>query len=173
MTSSLTTSPTSQPSTVTCDDVEALLPLVADQVLNEQSDPAVFAHLARCSTCQESLAAHDLITIALEQSRPASSAAEKRTTLTARHIQFRLPWPVAMAASLAAACGLWLTLDHFKPAPNTQARAQAQVVPVLTEDGQSVYVVIDGEQVTVIDPRALDGQAAAPRDKAVPVKWTR
>jgi Putative zinc-finger len=163
---------------LTCDDVEALLPLIADQVLNEQSDPAVFAHLARCPACQESLAAHDLITVALEQSRPTSSL--KRPALNfPRHRQHRLPWPVAMAASLAAACGLWLALEHHSSATTLAARdkaqkaQKAQVVPVQTEDGRSVYVVINGEQITVIDPRSLDGQAAAPKDTTVPVKWSR
>ena len=33
---------------LTCEDAEAMLPLVADGVLLEEDDPQLFAHLAEC-----------------------------------------------------------------------------------------------------------------------------
>jgi hypothetical protein len=40
---------------------------------------------------------------------------------------------------------------------------------VVTDDGHSVYVVIDGDHVTVVDPRSLDGKSAPVRDATLPV----
>ena len=53
---------------LTCDEAEALLPLVADAQLDPDSDPTLFEHLARCDDCQRSLARHDLVTLALSDS---------------------------------------------------------------------------------------------------------
>lgn len=154
----------------TCEDVESLLPLVADGALDAAADPALFAHLARCCTCQEALAHHDLVTIALEATRPAAlpSAPARREPI--RHVF--LPWPAALAASLAAAAGLWMWLATLHHERATPAAAATQVVQVMAADGHPVYVVVQGEQVTVIDPRAIDGKAASGQPQVQPVKFT-
>jgi anti-sigma factor RsiW len=141
---------------MTCEEAEVLLPLVADGALDTTADPALFAHLARCEQCQEALMRHDVVSLALTRSRPASLMA----TGPARRWRVRtLPWPVALAASLAAAAGLWGWLATLPRAtPSTPA---LQVVQVPGPDGQPVYVVLDGDRMTVVDPRALDGRAPA------------
>ncbi len=157
------------PGGCSCDDVESLLPLVADGALDAASDPALFAHLARCCACQEALVQHDLVTIALEETRPAATVLTPARREPIRHVF--LPWPAALAASLAAAAGLWMwlgTLNHARvqsPAPATQ------VVQVMSADGQPVYVVVQGEQVTVIDPRAIDGRSADGQQQVQAVKF--
>ena len=108
-------SPTDHPQDVlpsralTCEEVEALLPLVADGALDADADPALFMHLARCCECQDALLRHDLVTVALEVTRPGAVAggsarrpAAPRTVIR----QIFLPWPAALAASLVAAAGL-------------------------------------------------------------------
>ena len=55
---------------LSCEEAEALLPLVADSALDADSDPALFAHLARCVICQESLACHDLVALSLTRNVP-------------------------------------------------------------------------------------------------------
>ncbi len=156
-----------------CDEVESLLPLVVDGVLNEESDPALFAHIARCVNCQDVLVQHDLIQIALEQSSESSSTVMASPFKITNWHHRRLPWPVAMAASLCATIGLWAWLNATQNTQDKGSQTHTQVVPVKTEDGQSVYVVFDGENVTVIDPRSIDGKASLSREETVPVKLTK
>jgi anti-sigma factor ChrR (cupin superfamily) len=52
---------------MSCDEVEALLPLVADGTLDATNEPALFSHVASCQRCQDSLALHDLVGISLSQ----------------------------------------------------------------------------------------------------------
>ena len=52
---------------MSCDEVETLLPLVADGALDATSEPALFSHVASCQCCQDSLALHDLVGISLSQ----------------------------------------------------------------------------------------------------------
>jgi hypothetical protein len=165
---------------VSCDDVEVLLPMVADGMLDDVSDPTLFAHLSRCVSCQEALATHDLMQVALERSRePLSAVAASSTTLTmskqafSRWEHHRLPWPIALAASLCAAVGLWTWLNTMQGDRGQPQQAKTQVVPVLTEDGHAVYVVFDGDNVTVIDPRSIDGKSAPVRESTLPVKLSK
>ncbi len=154
---------------LSCDEVASLLPLVTDGALDAESDPALFAHLARCSECQEALMRHDLVTVALERTSPVSVNEVPRRRSPIR--QVFLPWPAALAASLVAAAGLWMwlaSLQHGQVAPSAPA---TQVVQVLGADGQPVYVVVQGDQVTVIDPRAIDGKAPASQSQSTPVKF--
>jgi len=169
-------SPSSPASVVlTCDDVEALLPLVADGVIDDASDPALFAHLAHCVDCQEALTAHDLIHVAIEQtSAPIPATGNRRKSLSFQQGHYRrIPWPVAMAASLAAAIGLWTWLQRMQAARAQDNQVHTQVIPVVTDDGHSVYVVIDGDNITIVDPRSIDGQAAPVREATLPVKLRR
>ena len=152
-----------------CDEVAALLPLVADESINSETDPALFAHLARCCDCQEALASHDAVTIALEHTRPSTSVTARPRRSPIHHVF--LPWPTALAASLAAAVGLWMWLTTLQDTrPQTQAPT-TQVIQVQSSDGHPVYVVIEGEQITVIDPRTIDGKAAISQLQVQPVKF--
>lgn len=151
---------------LTCDDVEALLPLIADDQLDPDSDPTLFEHLARCDDCQRSLARHDLVTLALTDStRPAPR-------LALRSITWRLPWPAAVAASLVAALGLWLALDAFAVRRDAVRPAQAQVIRI-DQPGQAkpVYVVIDANGTAIIDPQAGDARSKPPGEASIPVKY--
>jgi hypothetical protein len=157
---------------LTCEEVEALLPLVADGALDADADPALFMHLARCCECQDALLRHDLVTVALEVTRPGTVGAgiTRRPSRTVIRQVF-LPWPAALAASLVAAAGLWLWLASMhsaRPTPEVQA---TQVVQVVGADGQPLYVVVQGDQVTVIDPRAIDGKAPANQQQVQAVKF--
>lgn len=156
---------------LTCEEVAALLPLVADGALDADADPALFAHLARCCDCQDALMRHDLVTVALESTRPAGDGALQRQPRRepVRHVF--LPWPAALAASLAAAAGLWMWLASMQGTRVAPATPATQVVQVLGADGQPVYVVVQGDQVTVIDPRAIDGKAPAGQPQLTPVKF--
>ena len=48
-----------------------------------------------------------------------------------------------------------------------------QVVQVMSSDGNPLYVVVEGEQVTVIDPRNIDGKAAVSQSQVQPVKFVK
>jgi hypothetical protein len=64
---------------------------------------------------------------------------------------------------------MWLTtLQDTRP--QTQAPT-TQVIQVQSSDGHPVYVVIEGEQITVIDPRTIDGKAAISQLQVQPVKF--
>lgn len=153
---------------LTCEEVDALLPLVADGAIDADADPALFAHLARCCDCQDALMRHDLVTVALEATRTDVPTTAARPA-PIRHVF--LPWPAALAASLAAAAGLWGWLATLQASRTTPQAPATQVVQVLGTDGQPVYVVVQGEQVTVIDPRAIDGKGANIQPQVLPAKF--
>lgn len=143
---------------VTCEEAEALLPLVADGALDASADPALFAHLGRCVACQESLARHDLVSLALDQGVGASQP-------TAWHITLPLPWAFASAAGIAlAATATW----QWQRASSADAALMAKVaaMPAATpeppaETGimgvgdarQRAYVVMQDGQPVLVDPK--------------------
>jgi hypothetical protein len=170
----------------TCHDAAPLLPLIADGTLGPEDDPALFAHLADCTHCQEVLAAHDLVTLALE-----TTAAPRQ-----RHRHPLERWwaivPLAAAAGFAAVLSLRpANAPAGAPAiagdrPETTA-AQASAVaaataptpardlpaalPALERDvaavqggGRRLILVRRGDQVLLIDPAA----PAAPEPDRVP-----
>jgi hypothetical protein len=151
---------------LTCEEADALLPLVADGALDPEADPALFAHLSRCCDCQDALMRHDLVTVALEATRAEVPIARRAPI---RHVF--LPWPAALAASLAAAAGLWMWLATLQAGRTTPQASATQVVQVLGTDGQPVYVVVQGDQVTVIDPRAIDGKGTGAQPQVLPAKF--
>jgi hypothetical protein len=154
-----------------CEEVAALLPLVADGAINAESDPALFAHLARCCDCQEALASHDVVTIALEYTSPTPSVMTRSRRAPIRHVF--LPWPAALAASLAAVVGLWMWLSTQQNGQTAPQTSTTQVVQVMSSDGHPLYVVVEGEQVTVIDPRNIDGKATVGQPQVQPVKFVK
>lgn len=175
--------------TLTCDEVEALLPLVADDQLDAVSDPALFSHLADCPHCAEMLAEHDLITFALEPT-PAKKTA--RPTL-----RWRRWLPVAAAACLAIGLATASSFSSAPHAPSAPPLAQAKTrlapasplvpasplapasqlapapakistpihvdVEVVAVPGSTLshprYLVRRGEQVLLVDPTAVPTDA--------------
>jgi hypothetical protein len=159
-----------RPEAPTCADVEALLPLIADGAIDAASDAAVFDHLARCDDCQEALARHDLIDLAI-------GAGGVKPDAALAPIRYRLPpmvaWTAA-AALLAAVTGLgWYAAqgDHRR-----DAMAQREVISVTTPGDPAhrpYYLIREGDR---LDPAQLDFTAGDPTpasqarpDEAVPV----
>src|SRR5580658_5260309 len=131
-----------------CEDVEPLLPLAADGAISVASDPAVFAHLARCSDCQESLARHDLITIALECGRGQAHAPEDRGW------HYRLPWPAGAAALVAVAVLVgWVAQHPQGQRPALAAKASDFQVFQITDAklGHPVFGVWRDGKMMIID----------------------
>ena len=153
-----------------CADVEALLPLIADGAIDAASDAAIFDHLARCGDCQEALARHDLISLAI-----GAGAATPDDALAC--IRYRLPattaWATA-AALLAVVTGLvWY---GGRPTVAPDHVAQREVIRVTTPGApaqQPFYLIRDGDR---LDPAQLDFPAGdaqqatdAKPDGALPV----
>ena len=111
-----------------CDEIEALLPLVADGSLDERQDPGLFDHLARCERCQDSLTTHDLVTLSLE-SRP-------RSAMSAAPRVIRPDWtrfiPAAAAALLVVSATAWLTSPGAPGAASQLATTTTTHAPVVT-----------------------------------------
>lgn len=172
---------------LSCDEVEVLLPLVADGTLDDVRDPALFMHLADCDRCQHSLVTHDLIALSLTQAARVAP------------LRLRRPWwqraaPAAAAAAILVGLG-WLVvapheatavqppaLARVAPTPAPQQvpqqasprqikpAARAQPVDIEIEvvalPGSTTahphYLVRRGEQVLLVTPQAA--QVEAPSD---------
>ncbi|MCK6490002.1 MAG: zf-HC2 domain-containing protein [Planctomycetes bacterium] len=164
----------SDPRPIPCDEVDPLLPLIADGTLDESKEPAVFNHLAGCARCQDQLVRHDLVTLALE---PAAGTPRRRP---AQVVRLPLPWAAAAAASIAAlvAAGWALQADR-RAAVTVAAATPASDTEILTVPGQrpgeEVYIIRrngpDGQTVLVVDPR--QGAARAADGTDVPVGLRR
>lgn len=143
---------------MSCDEVQALLPLVADGSLDQMNDPVLFEHLTRCGECQDALVGHDLITIALESSRPD-------TARSGRKLTFRLPLPLAAAATLLFGTGIWIAAQSWH-ASSTAAAPLVDVTRVPGADGRMRYEIRQGDGVQLVDPEMVDraGTAAGPGD---------
>ena len=134
---------------LSCDDVEALLPLVAEGAIEPEDDAELFAHLAECPDCQADLALHDLTTLALSHGRPQSPAAGEAASEVVR-----LPWP-AVAGGLALAAGVilavWLGRSAGDEAVSATEPPRTQVVEVRRDaDGNEVIVLDrDGERIEI------------------------
>jgi hypothetical protein len=161
--------------TVSCADVEPLLPLIADGVIDAAAEPGVFAHLAGCPHCQEALLNHDLVTIAL-------AGAPIPPRRRARTIPW--PWAAAAAAGLVAAVALAWPPPPGSAAPpsGTDGRTAAGPVPapaaagdrpgievlIVPGDrpGTSITILRRGDAVVVVEPRPT-------ADDAQPVGYRR
>lgn len=163
------------PHPLACEDVEPLLPLIADGAIAAADEPAAFAHLAACERCQEQLALHDLVELALTAAAPARPVRPRR-----RVLRLRLPWAAALAASLAAilAVGWAVQADRRAGMADRTLAERGGPAPSDTEvltvpgprPGTVVYVIRRGDQVVVVDPQQ---QAPARDETGVPVGLRR
>lgn len=143
---------------MTCAEAEPLLPLVADGSLDPDGDPALFAHVARCQTCQESVAHHDLITLALE-------CAPRR-----RPRSIRIPWPVALVAAATLIVGIGSVL--WSPAADPITAPVVHKLPGAAGE-PTLYLIETDHGGVVVDPSAIDGGSEPTRSRAVPVNLRR
>jgi hypothetical protein len=161
-----------------CAEAEALLPLVADGALDAEGDPALFAHLARCAACQDSLARHDLVELAL--ARDGVGAAAPR----ARRYRLPLPWAIASAACLMLAVALgWTYVREARQEADYAARLAAITPPpqpeteVISLGGDDPrhpsYVILQDGQAVLVQPNAPQQPNAQRRSLAHPVGLTR
>jgi len=133
-----------------CADAEALLPLVADGTLDAEADAPLFAHLAGCARCQESLARHDLISLALAQ---PSFVAPSRSRL---RLVPRAAWaPLAAAAALLIAFGGWWSLRDDVAAAEVVAGIdepviEREVIRIEQPSGIPAYLVLEGDRRTLV-----------------------
>jgi hypothetical protein len=139
----------------TCAEVEQLLPLVADGALDAEADPVLFAHLAQCDACQQALAHHDMITLAIGQT--AAVPAAPRLAV----IHFRLPRLVAWASAAALMAGLgglgwWVRGASQVPAVVADREVIHVTVPGDPKD-RGYFLIRDGSKWQRVDPGHLDG----------------
>lgn len=154
---------------LSCQECQDLLPLVADGALDAESDPVLFAHLAACAQCQEALAAHDLITVALGE------APVPKPRLSVVHYRISRMWSAAAAAMVMAA--LTVTWTLARPAAPTDAVALQEVIHVIDpgHDGQarSVLLIRQGDRSTLVEAETLDqlrGETGTAEPNARPVR---
>jgi hypothetical protein len=149
---------------MTCAEVEELLPVVADGMLTHDDDPALFAHVARCPSCQESLARHDLIDLALRRAPPQQ---QRRWRM--------LPVAAGWAAAAAIVAGFLAAWPQTAaPSSGTPAAAPvaqaAEVWPVPGQPGRYLVVQPDGTTL-VIDPRLGDQGTDEAHPPTRTVRW--
>jgi hypothetical protein len=164
-----------------CAEAEALLPLVADGAIDHDADPALFAHLGHCAACQESLARHDLVALALARDGVGSAPA--------RVVRYRLPlpWAVASAACLALALGLaWSSARAARAEADYAARVAAvtqpaaasapetEVIGIAGDDpAHPTYVIMQDGQAVLVEPKGPAQRHGQRRDLAHQVSLTR
>ncbi len=153
-----------------CPEVEALLPLVADGVIDADQDPELFAHLASCPSCQEALYRHDMVSLSLAAALPAP------VNRPAAGLRWRL---VAAAAALIL---LGLGLHQLVPqteAPVDDSSLAIEVLEVLEPAPGSTeprFLVRHKDRTLIVerlDDRALEaGEVVEDQEQApiVPVR---
>lgn len=156
---------------LTCADVDPLLPLVADAVLDAESDPDLFAHLARCASCQAALAQHDLVTLAL------STAPQRAAPPAVRVIQYRLPqrWIAAAAAVfvVAVTATAWGLRSTASTAPVVAVQELIRIADPETGHERPMLLIRQGDRSTLVDPREFDhlrGETPTSDPRALPVR---
>lgn len=166
---------------ISCTDVEALLPALADDQVRLDDAPDIYDHLAGCPACQESLALHDLCSLALAGDKvPAHSPP--------RIVHYHLPRGLAIAATLLIALLLGLVAwRHSGATTAEQTRlAEAQTIEILDilppgpEQPHPLYLIRRGGangETMLVDPSMLD-QSIIDADrmlvpKQVPVMHSR
>ena len=132
-------------STVNCSDVEEMIPLVAEGLIDPDTDHAIFEHLNDCACCQDALYTHDMITLNLSQGHEIKPATQHNTV-----IHFHISRSLASAAALLLLiCGAIAgSLAFQEPqAPIEQALAvqepETQILEVLPpQHGSDVPLII-------------------------------
>ena len=163
---------------MSCAEVEPLLPLVADGSVDPDADPGLFAHLASCPSCQQLVAEHDLVTIALERGASLNAPVTRQPKSP-----LRLWLPIATAASLVIAGTIvWrlanapgtardqtdVTRVAVSTAPSPQAAPIAktivtdkpEVICITRANGSIYYLVRRNDSWQPIDPATIDGSDA-------------
>ncbi len=138
-----------------CDEVEALLPLIADGVIDDSSDPDVFAHLAICERCQRSLALHDLVQVSLV---PAASALRVAPRVAPRPFWRHL---VPAAALLAVAIGSWSAWIGNASAAPAPLVAATPTVPVIQAADPAPSPTVTGRPPAVAAAPVIDVEVVA------------
>lgn len=155
---------TSDVTRLSCEEVEELLPLVVDGVIGDEDEPELFRHLAACPQCQASLAAHDLVTLALApQQKPPYAATTGRYPL-------RFSWLASAAGIIvcAAAGILWIgpsvsygdSLVLNEPAVSEPQSDELEVLQILRSGPgreQPLFVVRENGRIVVLPSEELDG----------------
>ncbi len=159
------------PEILTCADVEPLLPLVADEVLDDESDPDLFAHLARCARCQDALARHDLVTLAV------STAPLRAVPPAVTVIRYRVPqrWIAATAALLTVAIlgAAWNLRPHVSTDSVVAVQELIRIADPETGRERPMLLIRQGDRSTLVDPREFDhlrGEMPQHDPRAVPVR---
>jgi len=135
---------------MTCEDCEALLPLVADGVLDAEGEPVLFTHLADCPRCQESLAAHDLVSLALGEAPPVPRRDAIAFPLA------RLWMGLAAALLVAVALAAVWSGSQSGAQPTLAQQELIEVIDPGTGATRQVLLIRQGDRSTVIDGDALD-----------------
>jgi hypothetical protein len=153
---------------LTCDDVEALLPLVADGTLDAAGDPAVFLHLADCERCQQSLVSHDLIALSLTKMAQAPAPQILRPR-----------WPRFLPAAAAAAMligGGWWALAAHDPVVVPSAPTVAAATPVsatvaaATVAAATPISAVPAPSASASRSQPLPGPQSIPKSMPTPVE---
>lgn len=155
---------------ISCADVEALLPAIADDQLDADQAPDVFAHVAGCGACQESLALYDLCSLTISRGRqPARDPAPV--------IHYHMPRWVSGVAAVAASLLAAVLLLEFGANPETSDSQHTQladgapveilqVIPDESGRGQ-LFLIRNGEQTLLVDPEQLDESVTGPDGRPV------
>jgi hypothetical protein len=159
---------------MTCEEAEPLLPLAADGVLDLSDDPALFSHLARCPSCQDQLARHDLVDLALRRgfdARPVRRIIALPVWLRRRPTFTRAALAAAAAVVAVIGAAVWLGWPASAAPGSASAIAQGDAPPRRVDaDGPAIfrlpgarsrYLVVQGDGSTlVVDPTAGDTGAS-------------
>jgi hypothetical protein len=164
---------------ISCADVEPLLPLIADGSLQPNEEVAVFEHLYSCDCCQDALARHDAVSFAL-----GGSAEQASTSLRIVHRQLSVPWMIASAAAAAAVVAIVLSGRPMAEQRGTtlkvaregsQPRFDREVKRLLDpkDPSRSIGVLItkdDGSCYLITDAQPPDPFAPKPKKEAIQVR---
>ena len=151
---------------LSCDEVEELLPLVADGTLDEVSDPTLFMHVVDCERCQQSLNTHDLIALSLPSAGRLSCAGRLPQPRITR------PWwqravPATMAASLLVG-GTWLAVGSRELAGHEAASgARSVAIQQASQQAGPVAAIAKPAPVTAVTaPKAIAPKASVRQSSA-------
>lgn len=170
-----------EPVQISCQDVEELLPLIAEGLIDPDSDAEVFEHLADCEACQEQLHQHDELTLALGQGRMFDTQ-----TRRADVIHFKLPRSLAAAAAaILLACigllgayssGVLHGTEHADPSESMLSLEQPEtqileVLPPQPGDDVPMIIIRHNDRTMIMRQDQIDsGSSSEHLDAHVPVK---